>query len=85
MAKSVKSMSFEEALQELEEIVRKMESGDVPLDSAIDLYTRGNQLKEHCSGKLSEAKLKVNKVLQKDGEVQSEEKSELEDVYNGSM
>jgi exodeoxyribonuclease VII small subunit len=84
MTKAVINLSFEEALQELEGIVQKMESGEVPLDSAIDLYARGNQLKEHCSKKLEEAKLKVSKVLHKDGALVGEEKSELEDIYDDS-
>ena len=55
-------MSFEEALSELEEIVRGIESGEVDLDGAIQAYERGAALKEHCDTKLREAQEKVSKI-----------------------
>ena len=57
--KAVKDMSFEEAMRELESVVAKLESGDVPLEDSIKLYERGAALKEHCQKKLSEAEEKV--------------------------
>ena len=48
----IAKMSFEEALQELEQIVEKLDSGQVDLDQSIDIYTRGSLLKQHCEGKL---------------------------------
>lgn len=55
--------SFEQALKELEVIVRKLEGGNVELEQAIEDYTRGMQLKELCEKKLNEAKLKVERVM----------------------
>lgn len=61
-ATQVKDMSFEQALKELESIVRALESGEADLERAIADYSRGNELKEHCLKKLTEAKLKVEKI-----------------------
>lgn len=60
--KPVSSLSFEEALKELESIVRTLESGGGELEQAINEFTRGNALKEHCAAKLADAKLRVEKL-----------------------
>ena len=66
MAKSthsdIKSMNFEQALQELEQIVRALEEGETSLDGAIDSYERGALLKRHCEEKLAQAKARVEKI-----------------------
>jgi exodeoxyribonuclease VII small subunit len=62
-SKQIKSLSFEEALQELEAIVRKLESGDATLEQSIEDYTRGSDLRKHCEKKLKDAQLKVEKIL----------------------
>jgi exodeoxyribonuclease VII small subunit len=56
-------MSFEDALRELEGIVKQLEQGQVKLDEAIGAYERGALLKKHCEQKLAEAKLKVDKIM----------------------
>lgn len=66
-ATQVKDMSFEQALKELESIVRALESGEAELERAIADYSRGNELKEHCLKKLTEAKLKVKKIALNQG------------------
>src|SRR6056297_1606366 len=55
----VDKMSFEEAMRELETVVGRLESGDVPLEDSIRLYERGAALKAHCQKKLAEAEEKV--------------------------
>ena len=62
MSNEVKQLSFEQALQELEAVVAKLEAGDVSLDDAIDAYSRGMSLKTHCQARLEEARLKVEKI-----------------------
>ncbi|RME18744.1 MAG: exodeoxyribonuclease VII small subunit [Alphaproteobacteria bacterium] len=57
--KPVSEMSFEEAMAELEAVVRQLEQGDVPLADSIELYSRGAELKAHCEQKLKEAEEKV--------------------------
>ncbi len=62
-AKDIAEMSFEEALEELESIVAKLERGDAPLEESINIYQRGAQLKSHCESKLKNAQLKVEKIV----------------------
>jgi exodeoxyribonuclease VII small subunit len=57
--KPVAEMSFEEAMRALEDVVGKLERGDVPLEQSIALYERGAQLKKRCEAKLKEAEEKV--------------------------
>lgn len=71
--KPVAEMSFEEALSELETIVRKLEQGDVELEESIAIYERGAALKAHCEARLKSAELKVEQIVQgQDGAVQTE-------------
>ncbi len=56
-------LSFEDALSQLETIVRQLEDGKGELDQAIKTYERGAQLKRHCEAKLQEAQIKVEKVV----------------------
>ena len=58
----IAKMSFEDALKELETIVRSLESGSGQLDAAIDAYERGAALKKHCEAKLREAQAKIEKI-----------------------
>ncbi len=60
---AVEVMSFEAALAELENIVTKLERGQVELDAAIALYERGQMLKSHCEQKLKEAESRLEKVV----------------------
>ncbi len=63
-------LSFEDALAELETIVRRLEEGSARLDEAIGAYERGALLKRHCETKLQEAQMRVEKiVLGPDGSV----------------
>jgi exodeoxyribonuclease VII small subunit len=58
----IAAMGFEEAMKELERIVRELESGQVKLDDAVKAYERGTALKTHCENKLAEARTKVEKI-----------------------
>jgi exodeoxyribonuclease VII small subunit len=60
----VAEMSFEDALQELETVVGRLESGDVPLDESIALYARGDLLRRHCDDKLKAAQARVEEITQ---------------------
>lgn len=59
--------SFENKIKELEVIVKELENGDVPLDDAIDKYTKAMKLAKECSDKLNKATDKVNKILKENG------------------
>ena len=58
----IAKLTFEEALEELEKIVRELEAGQGKLDDAIRSYERGAALKAHCEARLREAKAKVEKI-----------------------
>jgi exodeoxyribonuclease VII small subunit len=69
----IAKLSFEEALQELEQIVKRLEGGAGKLDDAIQSYERGTLLKRHCEAKLREAQARVDKiVVAPDGSVSAE-------------
>ena len=58
----VGELSFEEALKELEQVVDRLERGDVPLEESIRLYERGHALKKHCEARLREAEEKIELI-----------------------
>ncbi|MCA1297873.1 exodeoxyribonuclease VII small subunit [Stappia indica] len=59
---AIGDLSFETALKELEEIVGRLERGDVPLEESIKLYSRGEALRRHCDRLLKSAEAKVEKI-----------------------
>lgn len=59
----IAKLSFEDALAELETIVRQLEEGKGKLEDAIKAYARGAALKRHCEAKLTEARAKVEKIV----------------------
>ncbi|MFM9936387.1 MAG: exodeoxyribonuclease VII small subunit [Novosphingobium sp.] len=59
----ISGLSFEDALKALEEIVRKLESGEVPLDESIDLYARGDALRAHCQARLDAAQTRIEAIV----------------------
>ena len=70
----ITKLSFEEALEQLEEIVSKLEDGSINLEESIEEYTRGVHLKNHCEIKLKEATLKVEQItIDKDGKFSTKE------------
>ena len=69
MSEKIKDLSFEEALEKLEKIVSQLESGQIKLEDAVKVYEEGVQLKKICEKKLSDAQMKVEKlVLNKQGQ-----------------
>jgi len=62
-APEIAALSFEDALSALEDIVRKLESGEVPLDESIDLYERGEALRKHCQARLDAAQARIEKIV----------------------
>lgn len=68
MSEKIEELSFEEALAQLENIVRELESGRIKLDDAVNAYEKAVALKKICQDKLQAATLKVEKIeLNKDG------------------
>jgi len=64
----ISQLSFEQALARLEEIVNKLESGNVPLEQAIDLFQEGMNLAKRCHSKLETMEQKIEILLEKDGD-----------------
>ncbi len=84
MAEKVKkedigAMSFETAMAELEQIVAKLEKGDVELEESIAIYERGEALRAHCDVLLKKAEAKVEKItLSTDGKPSGTEPLDVE-------
>jgi exodeoxyribonuclease VII small subunit len=56
-------MEFEQALRELEDIVKVLEDGRSSLKESVDLYERGTLLKKHCDGILESVQLRINRIF----------------------
>lgn len=65
--KPISELNFEEALAALENVVRALEGGQVPLEQSIDLYERGEALRKHCDSRLKAAELRVERIVATDG------------------
>ena len=59
----IAGMTFEDALKALEEVVRRLESGETPLEESIDLYSRGDALRAHCQGRLDAASARIEAIV----------------------
>ena len=69
MAKE-KELSFEENLEKLEDIVKKLETGDIPLDDAIDKFNDAMNLVKVCDERLKNAEKSIAKIVGEDGSLQ---------------
>ena len=58
----IASLSFEDALKQLEVIVKSLETGTAPLDESIELYQRGDRLKRHCEARLKAAQARIDQI-----------------------
>lgn len=63
-AAKITELSFEDALRALEQVVRQLESGDVPLDQSIALYERGEALRRRCQARLDTAQARIEAIVQ---------------------
>ncbi|WP_425414837.1 exodeoxyribonuclease VII small subunit [Saccharibacillus sacchari] len=62
-------LNFEQAMDQLEQIVGELEQGDVPLEKAIDLFQRGMQLSQLCGQKLEQVERKIETIVEEDGQL----------------
>jgi len=65
----MENLSFEESLEKLEEIVNKLENGDVPLDDAIEEFNNAMQLVKVCNDKLNAAEESIAKIVKDNGDL----------------
>ncbi len=59
----ISALSFEDSLRALEDVVRRLESGEVPLDDSITLYERGELLRKHCQARLDAAQARIERIV----------------------
>lgn len=69
MAKKESSFHLEKALQELEEITEKMETGQLPLEESLALFERGIQLSRQCQNQLEQIEQKIQLLTEKNGQL----------------
>lgn len=67
--KEVKKMTYERALIQLEDIIQKMENGNIPLTELVSKYEKGNELLKYCQNELKDAELKLKSINIDDGSV----------------
>lgn len=72
-AKNPGLAQFEKKLSELDELVRAMESGEIPLEQAVANFERGVSLSRECEKLLQQAELKVQQLIERDGQEQLED------------
>ncbi|MDT8862532.1 exodeoxyribonuclease VII small subunit [Alkalihalobacillus sp. MEB130] len=63
-------LTFEEAMKELEQVVEKLEQGDVPLEKAIAMFQDGMALSKQCHEKLEKVEKQMDQILHEDGELE---------------
>jgi exodeoxyribonuclease VII small subunit len=64
--------AFEQGLQELEQVVKELESGDLPLEKSLELFERGMALSEQCQKQLDEAETRIEMLVKRGGKYQAE-------------
>ncbi|MGR9049415.1 exodeoxyribonuclease VII small subunit [Halobacillus faecis] len=70
MTDKQETLSFEEAMKQLEEIVEKLETGEVPLEKAIQYYQEGMKLSKLCSEKLGNVETQMQQIMNEHGELE---------------
>lgn len=78
-------LDFEGAMDRLEEIVRELEHGDVPLEKAIDLFQQGMKLSQLCGSKLEQVERKIEMIVEEDGELRKKPFGGLEGAVDESF
>ena len=65
-------LPFETCLEELEQVVKELEAGDLPLERSLELFEKGMSLSETCRKQLEEAETRVEMLIRKEGKIQPE-------------
>ena len=72
MPEELPTASFEGSLDELEQVVKELESGDLPLERSLALFEKGMALSEQCRKQLEDAETRVEMLIRKEGKLQPE-------------
>ena len=75
-APEISSLSFEEALKELEALSQRLSQGGLPLEESVEAYARGSELRKHCNDLLKRAEVRVRELDQKFGNQQDDDEPE---------
>ena len=67
-----KAESFENCLDQLEKVVKELESGDLQLERSLELFEKGMALSESCRKQLEQAETRIEMLMRKDGRIQAE-------------
>ncbi|WP_026689322.1 exodeoxyribonuclease VII small subunit [Alteribacter aurantiacus] len=70
MSKEEKEQTFEGAMEELQEVVEKLEEGNVPLEQAIEMFKDGMELSKYCHERLQKVEAQMDQILNEDGEIE---------------
>ncbi|PYZ98573.1 exodeoxyribonuclease VII small subunit [Alteribacter lacisalsi] len=70
MSEQKDQVTFEEAMEQLEDVVGKLEEGDVPLEEAIQMFQQGMDLSKYCHEKLKKVESQMDQILNEDGEIE---------------
>ena len=73
MKKNISNLSFEESLKKLEDIVDKLDSGEIDLEKSVELYENGMKLKKICEEKLKKVELQIKKIKMENNKLTKEE------------
>ena len=79
MTRNPKDAGFEQSLAELEQLVQRLEGGELPLDEALKTFERGIELTRHCQGALKAARQRVDILLKRSGQLEVEPFSGADD------
>ena len=79
MARNPQEPAFEQSLAELEQLVQRLEGGELPLDEALKTFERGIELTRHCQTALKAARQKVDILLKRSGQLEVEPFSGADD------
>jgi exodeoxyribonuclease VII small subunit len=64
--------TFESCLEELEKVVKELETGDLPLERSLELFEKGMALSDSCRKQLEDAETRIETLVRKDGKIQAE-------------
>lgn len=65
----MEKLTFEEAMEKMDEVVRQLEQGDLSLEKSMELYQEGMHLSKHCGVKLNDVETKIQTLLKENGEI----------------
>jgi len=72
-SETVKEMGFEQAMEELEKLVKELEAGGIDLDRSIEIYEKAVVLRDHCKRILDDSERRIQKIMESSGAIKAED------------